>query len=410
MRPFLPSTPWRLDPRVTFLNHGSFGARPEPVIEAQRRWRERMEAEPIRFLDDELEDHLDAARAMIGDFLNADPDGIAFMPNATSGVATVLGSLRFAPGDELLTTDHEYNATLNALAAAARRDGARVVVAKIPFPIASPQEALAAIVAAATPRTRLALISHLTSPTGIILPIDDIVRELDRRGVDTIVDGAHGPGSIPVDVARTSAAYWTGNGHKWLCAPIGSAVLHVRGDRREAIHPLVTSHGANDPRTDRSRFKLEFDWPGTFDPSPHLAMADAIKLVGGLDPGGWPAIMAANQKLALEARDLLARTLDVEPPAPDAMLGGMAALPIPGLGTDDDAARLHRALLEEDRIQVPIVGWPVRAARDNPAASPKSVLIRISAQRYNEPADYERLARALERQLPAFAGRRLTAE
>jgi isopenicillin-N epimerase len=410
VKPFSPSTPWRLDPRVTFLNHGSFGARPAPVIEAQQRWRDRMDAEPIHFLDDELEGHLDAARAMIGDFLNADPEGLAFTSNATTGVATVLGSLRFEPGDELLTTDHEYNATLNVLAAAAARDGARVVIARIPFPIASAEDALRAVMDSVTPRTRLAMISHVTSPTGIILPIDAIVGELDRRGIDTIVDGAHGPGFVSVDVARTNAAYWTGNGHKWLCAPVGSAVLHVRADRRAAIHPLVISHGANDPRTDRSRFKLEFDWPGTFDPSPHLAMADAIKLVGELDPDGWPAIMAANRKLALQARDLLAHVLDVVPPAPDSMLGGMAALTVPGLSTDEDAARLHRVLLDEERIQVPVVGWPVRAARENPGAPPKSVLLRISAQRYNEPADYERLADALRRQLPGLAGRRLTAE
>jgi isopenicillin-N epimerase len=410
MKRFSADSPWRLDPRVTFLNHGSFGARPEPVVEAQQRWRERMDAEPIHFLDDELEDHLDAARAMIGEFLNADPEGLAFTSNATTGVATVLGSLRFEPGDELLTTDHEYNATLNVLAAAAARDGARVVVARIPFPIASDEDAYKAVIDAATPRTRLGMISHVTSPTGLILPIEAIVGELDRRGVDTIVDGAHGPGFVPVDVARTNAAYWTGNGHKWLCAPIGSAILHVRSDRRAAIHPLVISHGANDPRTDRSRFKLEFDWPGTFDPSPHLAMADAIKLVGELDPGGWPAIMAANRKLALQARDLLAHALDVAPPAPDSMLGGMAALTVPGLTTDDDAGRLHRVLLDADRIQVPVVGWPVRAAREDPKAPPQSVVIRISANRYNEPADYERLADALRRQLPGLAGRRLTAE
>jgi selenocysteine lyase/cysteine desulfurase len=306
MKRFSADSPWRLDQRVTFLNHGSFGARPEAVVEAQQRWRERMDAEPIHFLDDELEDHLDAARAMIGEFLHADPEGLAFTSNATTGVATVLGSLRFEPGDELLTTDHEYNATLNVLAAAAARDGARVVVARIPFPIASDEDAYKAVIDAATPRTRLGMISHVTSPTGLILPIEAIV--------------------------------------------------------------------------------------------------------GELDPGGWPAIMAANRKLALQARDLLAHALDVAPPAPDSMLGGMAALTVPGLTTDDDAGRLHRVLLDADRIQVPVVGWPVRAAREDPKAPPQSVVIRISANRYNEPADYERLADALRRQLPGLAGRRLTAE
>lgn len=367
---------------------------------AQQAWQDRMEVEPVRFMDRVLPEALADARGRVGAFLGADPAGLAFVPNATTGVNTILRSLRFEPGDELLTTDHEYNATLNALQAVADRDRARVVVARIPVPILDPNEALDVIVGAVTARTRLALISHITSPTALVLPIAEIVQALDASGVDTLVDAAHAPGMVPVDLDSLGPAYWTGNGHKWLCGPKGSAVLWVRADRRERIHPLVVSHGANEPLDGRERFRLEFDWTGTADPTAPLALAEAIDWMDALEPAGWPAVMAANRALALEGRDRLAAALGVEPLAPDAMSGSMAALPLPG-PTDEAAARaLQRALSESDGIQVPITPWPVRAAR-SPGAEPSMRLVRISAQRYNELADYERLADALPRRLAA---------
>ena len=393
---------WRLDPEVTFLNHGSYGACPEPVLAAQRQWRDRLESEPVRFLSGELPGLLAEARESVGRFLGADPEGLAFVPNATTGVNTVLQSLRFEPGDELLTDDHEYNATINAMRAAAARDGARVVVAPIPFPIASPDEAMAAIVAAVTERTRLLMVSHVTSPTGLILPVAELVGEMDRRGIDTLVDAAHAPGMVPVDVAALSAAYWTGNGHKWLCGPKGTAVLWVREDRRDRIHPLVVSHGANEPLAGRTRFRHEFDWVGTSDPTGYLTLPEAVDWMDRCaipDGDGWPAVMAANHALALKGRDIVADALGIEAPAPDTMLGSMAALPLSGVPDETAASALGGALESEDRIQVPIGPWPVRAAqRDGEAPQ---VLLRISAQRYNEPADYERLADALVRRLRA---------
>jgi len=388
-------SPWILEPGVSFLNHGSFGACPEPVLEAQRAWRERMEAEPVRFLDRELEGHLDEVRRRIASFLGASADDLAFVPNATTGISTVLASRRFEPGDELLTNDHEYNATLIALRAAAQRDGARVVVVKIPFPITDPSQVVEAYLEAVTPRTRLALVSHVTSPTALLMPIAALVRELDRHGVDTLVDGAHAPGMVPVDLDALGAAYWTGNAHKWLCAPKGSAILHVRADLRDRVRPLVVSHGMNDPRTDRSRFRVLFDWTGTVDPTPWLAIPAALRFVGGVHADGWPGLMAANAALARLGRDRICAALGVLAPAPDAMLGAMASIPLPNLAPTPAAAeRLQAALFDEDRIEVPVLTFPVRGALEG-GVSASGLLVRISAQAYNRPEEYVRLAERL---------------
>lgn len=405
---------WLLDREVTFLNHGSFGATPRPVLEAQASWRERMERDPVRFLAADLEPALDAARIALGAFVGADPDDLAWVPNATTGVNTVLVSLapEWQPGDEVLTTDHEYNATLNALRQAAGQAGATVVVANVPFPLRGPDEVEAAVLAAVTPRTRLAVISHVTSATAVIFPVERIVSALAQRGVDTLVDGAHAPGMVPLALERMGAAYYTGNGHKWLCGAKGSAFLHVRRDRQAGVRPLVTSHGLNSSRRDRSPFRLAFDWTGTSDPTAYLVLPEAIDCTAGLHPEGWPGTMAANQELCRAARDLLCEALGVEPPVPDAMLGAMAALPLPPAvdgasgdatnagGIDDETLPddpLHAELLERYRIQVPVYSWPPTRA----AARPPMRLVRISAQRYNDLDEYRRLAMVLRSMVPA---------
>ncbi len=389
---------WRLDPEVAFLNHGSFGACPEPVLAVQRSWRDRLEREPVTFLERELEGHLADARAAVGQFVGADPHGLAFVANATVGLNAVLGSLPFDAGDELLTTDHEYNAALTTMQATARRTGTRLVIAPVPFPIRDADDALAAVLAAVTPRTRLAIISHVTSSTGLVLPIDRVVGALADRGIDTLVDGAHAPGVVPLDLDTLGAAYYTGNGHKWLCGPKGSAFLWVRADRREGVHPAIVSHGANDPRTDPPRFRLEFDWTGTPDPTAALALPAAIDWMARQVPGGWPEIMHANRDMAIRARNRIAQALGVEAPAPDAMLGSMAAVPVPGLTTDDEAAALHEALFRDHRVEVPVGGWPARGARPRPVDKPRLVVLRVSAQRYNDESDIDRLIAALEAQ------------
>ena len=396
MRPYSPDSPWDFDPGITYLTHGTYGACPRPIIEAQQALVAQLEANPLRFLTRELEGRLDAAREAVAAFLNADPEGLVVVPNATTGVATVLESLRLRPGDELLTNDHEYNATLNALATVAERARGRVVRVSIPLPIRHPEEVVEAILAGVTPRTRVALISHVTSVSGLVFPIETIVRELDRLGVDTLVDAAHAPGQVPVDVGALGAAYWTGNGHKWLCGPKGAGVLHVREDRRAGVRPLVTSHGRNDPRSDRPTLWKEFDWQGTGNPTAFLALPDAIQLIGSLQPGGWPAHMAANRALVLAGRDLINQRLGLEPIAPDSMVGSMAAIALPIAPDEATTEALTNSLAAEDRIEVPVGPFPVRAARE-PGAAPSAALLRLSAQRYNEPEDYERLAEALVR-------------
>ncbi|MEO8207521.1 MAG: aminotransferase class V-fold PLP-dependent enzyme [Chloroflexota bacterium] len=399
MRSYSPQTPWRLDPAVTFLNHGSFGACPVPVLERQRALTDELEAQPVAFLSTTIESRMAAARDAMATFLNADPEGLVFVPNATTGVSAVLRSLSFQPGDELLTTNHEYNATLNALAETARVHGAQVVQARLPVEITSDDEVIKAIMGAVTSRTRLALVSHITSPTGTILPIERLVAALSDRGVDTLVDAAHSPGQVGVDVTALGAAYWTGNGHKWLCGPKGSAMLHVRADRRARIRPLTISHGWNDLRPDRPRLHREFDWTGTSDPAPLLALPTAIEVVGGLHADGWSGVMAANHELAIRGRDAIVAALGVETRIPPELHGSMAIIILPIEPTDAAAQRLHAALQEEDRIEVPITPFPVPGARAAPGDDPSSVMVRISAQRYNEPADYDRLAEALVRRL-----------
>lgn len=386
---------WTLDPAVTFLNHGSFGACPAPVLAAQSGWRARLEREPVRFFAAELEGLLDQARAEVAAFVGADPDDLAFAPNATTAVNAVLRSLALDPGDEILVTNHGYDACRNAAAYAAGRAGARVVEVRIPFPLDGDDAVVAAVCAAVGPRTRLALLDHVTSPTGVVFPIARLVAALDARGVDTLVDGAHGPGMLPLELRSLGAAYYAGNLHKWCCAPKAAAILHVRRDRQGSVRPWTISHGASSPRRDRSRFRLEFDWTGTSDPTAALSAPAALRFVGSLLPGGWPAVMARNRRLALDARALLGAALGVPPPCPDAMVGSLAALPLPDAApialprSALYAEPLQQALAERHGIQVPIVPWP----------APPRRLVRISAHLYNDVDGYRRLARALTAEL-----------
>lgn len=380
---------WTLDPEVTFLNHGSFGACPTPVIAAQQELRDRLEREPVLLMARELEGLYDGVRTDLAAFLVAEPEDVVFVPNATTAVNAVLRSMALAPGDEILVTDHGYNACRNAVEFVTERAGARVAVAEVPFPVHSPDEVVAAVLAAATDATRLAVIDHITSPTGLVLPIARIVAELRERGIETLVDGAHGPGMVALDLSALGAGYYTGNCHKWLCTPKGSAFLHVRRELQAPVRPVVISHGANARRTDRSRFLVEFDWPGTVDPTPVLAIPTALAFMGSLLPGGWDEVRDRNRALALEARTILMQALGLPAPAPEEMIGALAALPLKGATTERASPfavdPLQTALFERYKIEVPIYLWPAPPLR----------LLRISAQLYNERADYAKLADAL---------------
>lgn len=380
---------WPLDPTVAMLNHGSFGACPKVVLEAQQRYRLQMEREPVRFFTREREPLLDAARDALAEILGADPADLVFVRNATEGVNSVLRSLRFDAGDELLISDHTYNACHNAVDYVAQRDNARVVVAKIPMPIASPDEAVEALLSAATDKTRLLLIDHITSPTALVLPLTRIVAAFAERGIDTIVDGAHAPGMVSLNLNEIGAAYYAGNCHKWMCCPKGAGFLHVRRDRQQPIHPTVISHGYNTVRPERGRFHEEFDWAGTHDPTPWLCLPDAIRFLESLHDDGLAGLRRRNHELAIAARRLLCDAVGVEPPCPEEMLGSMAAVP---LWLDESAEKdallshpVHNRLLEEFGIDVPVYYWP-----DTP-----HLWIRISAQAYNSLDQYQRLADAL---------------
>jgi isopenicillin-N epimerase len=400
---------WVLDPAVTFLNHGSFGACPREVLEAQRRWRDRMEAQPVQFLARDLPALLADARSGLGDFVGADPDDLAFVTNATGAVNAVVRSLHFEPGDELLTDDHEYNATINVLRHVAERDGAHVVVARIPFPAASADTIVETILGAVTERTRFALVSHVTSPTALVFPVGQIVAGLAERGIETLVDGAHAPGMVPLELDRLAAAWYTGNLHKWVCAPKGAAFLHARRDRQPGIRPNTISHGMNavlggsGEHAGSTRYRAEFDWQGTLDPTPWLAAGDALTFVGGLIDGGWPAVFARNHQLVLEARTVVAAALgvDLDTLPPPSILGSMVTIPLPGAGplamagagsSPLDTDPLQQVLLDRFQVEVPIGPWPVPAVE---SPDPPRRLIRISSALHNGPDDAERLAGAL---------------
>jgi len=398
---------WALDPQVTYLNHGSFGACPLPVLAAQSELRARLEREPVRFLATELDGRLATARGRLAEFIGTRADDVAFVPNATTAVNTVLRSLEFQAGDEILATDHEYNACLNAIRFVAQRSGAVLVEAQVPFPVSHPDAVVEAIVERVTPRTRLALISHVTSATALVFPIERIVAALAERGIDTLVDGAHAPGMLPLDIDRLGAAYYAGNAHKWLCAPKGAGFLHVRADRQPGIRPLVISHGANARRHGASLFRLEFDWLGTADPTPYLAIPAALDFMATLLPGGWALAMQLNHALALAGRELVCRAVGGRASAPPEMIGAMAAVPLPGdleprqpapdrtsePGFTYAPDPLGGRLLNDFAIEVPAYAWPPTPA----AQRPPMRLLRVSAQLYNSVEDYALLADALTR-------------
>lgn len=357
----------------------------------QQSLRARMEARPVEFLARELEQRYDLVREELGEFLHAQASELVFVPNATYAVNSVLRSFPFDAGDELLVTDQEYNACRNVLDFVAARSGCEVVVAELPWPVKSADQIVQAIQNHVTARTRLLLIDHITSPTALVMPLEQIIPAIQEQGVRVLVDGAHAPGQIELDLAALGADYYTGNCHKWINAPKGAAFLWVPERWQPEVRPACISHGANSPRDDRSRYLIEFDWTGTMDPTAVLTIPAAIQIVAEQVEGGWGSLRARNHALACAARQTLLDRLELDAPAPEGMLGAMASIALPVLDPPalDNWDPLQTALREQYRIEVPIFGW---GGRDGMA---EHRCVRISAQLYNELGDYVRLAEAL---------------
>lgn len=399
-----------VDRGVVFLNHGSFGGTPRSVMEEQNALRQRVERETIRFFVEDLEGLLDDARERVAAFVGCAPADMAFVSNATEGVNTVVRSLDLEPGDVVVTGTHEYNACSNALRYAGERAGATVKSVPLPCPIQDEAQIVDAIVKAVADegaRARLLLLSHITSPSGVILPVGPVIQRVQAMGVDVLLDSAHAPGYVDFNIASLAPAYCTANLHKWGCAPKGSAVLYVRPDRQERVRPLTISHGANSTRTDRSRFRLEFDMTGTRDYTPWLATPRAIRDVGDM-AGGWEHLRKSCGELARQGGESISRTLkqwgEGRLLAPDRMLGAMRALTLPtpkeaagtgrGIGPTKYNDPLQDRLLERWKVQVPVHSVALTDGR-------RQRVVRISAMVYNAPGQYEYLAEALAAELQA---------
>ncbi len=303
--------PWTLDPDVIHLNHGSFGACPAPVLEEQRRWQRLMESNPVLFFTKTLQPALDMSRQALASFIECDVAGLVFVPNATSGINTVLRSLEPAlgPGDEILITDHTYNACRNVAEVAALRAGARLVEVPVPFPLDSMDRYTDAVLARVSSSTRVVMIDAVTSPTALLVPVTDIVSALEPE-ITVLVDAAHAPGMIALDLGNLGASYVVGNCHKWMCAPKGSGFLFARADKRSGIVPGTVSHGWNtDPSDGAPRLHHLFDWTGTDDPSARLSVPAAIETIAGFHDHGWDGVMATNRALAAEGRDTICAAL-----------------------------------------------------------------------------------------------------
>ncbi len=366
-----------LEPGTDFLNHGSFGAVPREVFAAANGWRRRVETNPDRFMVGTLEGALRAAAGRLAAFLGASGDDVVFVDNATSGVNAVLRSLQFEPGDEILTTSHVYGAVRQTIAYVAGRSGAVPVEAELPFPAAGDDEMVDAVASRITPRTRLLVVDHIASPTALILPVARLCAMARDRGVPVLVDGAHAPGQIDLAIPGLGADWYVGNCHKWLFAPKGCAFLWARRDRQAALHPLSISHDLG------KGFASEFDWTGTRDFASWLAVTAALDFIAGIDA---ERMRRHNHDLVLQAARRIAAAWRTPVGGRAEQLGAMAAIRLPdswqprGLLSRETARRLQSALLSKHRIDVAVTSFA-------------GVLwARISAQIYNAPEDYERLA------------------
>ena len=379
---------------MVHLNHGSFGACPIRILEEQHELRQKMESNTLRFFEETLPELLERSREVLGTFLGAPASDLVFVDNATTGVSTVLSNIDLVEGDRILVTDHGYNACANAARYFAGRAGSDVDLINIPFPNTDSNDCVARILEACTARTKILLVDHVTSATGLIMPLERIITAIRELGIKVLVDGAHAPGMLPLRLADLGADYYTGNCHKWMCAPKGTAFLYVRPENQSKFHPLTISHGMNKPIRDSSRFRLEFDWTGTQDMTGFCTLPSLIDHMGGISELGWAGIAERNHVLVLQARDLICKSLDLETPCSVDMIGSLATICLPGLENITGKGYqpvdpLKEILRQQHGIEVSLSVWP----------SPAGRYLRVSAQLYNSLQDYERLINALQLEL-----------
>ena len=382
---------WKLNEKTVFLNHGSYGATPTIVLNEQKRWQLLLEKDPVKFFEDIAPKALIESRQAIANLVNCDYEDLALIENATSGVNIILRSLKFDEGDEIIVPNHAYQACRNTIDYVAEKSGAVVVTCDIPFPIQGNQIIIDNIMKCVTENTKLAMIDTVTSPTGLLMPFEELVGLLESKGVNVLLDAAHGIGMIPLDIEKIGASYTTSNCHKWLCAPKGSAFLHVRKDLQSLIHPLTISHGMTAPLGDSTRFRHEFDWTGTRDVSAWCALPFVIDEFSKLVGMNWNEIMTHNRKLVIKGRNIICEKLSIIPPCPENMISSIATIKISSkqVSITDlyEIDPLHEKLLEDYNIQVPVWSWP----------NPQGRYIRISAQIYNNEDEYKYLANILEK-------------
>ncbi len=370
-----------LDPGVVFLNHGSFGATPRPVFEAYRDWQLRLERQPVLFLGRELDGLLGESRQALGGYLNADADDLVYIPNATHGVNIIARSLGLAPGDEILTSDHEYGACDHTWDFICGKTGAVYVRQPIPLPVCGGDEIVEQLWQGVTPRTKAITLSHITSPTALRLPLEKVCERARDRGIVTIVDAAHSPGQIPLDLQALGADAVFGNCHKWMMAPKGAGFLYARRELQPRIEPLVVSWGyrPTPETTTGSRFIDILQWTGTKDPAAALAVPAAIRFMA---EHNWEAVRRDCHELLRQAIERICGLTGLAPlyPLESDFYAQMGIAPLP----ECDLAALKRRLYDGFRVEVPLIQWQDRQ------------FVRISVQGYNTQEDIDALVGALE--------------
>ena len=370
---------------IAFLNHGSFGARPRPVFETYQRWQRELETQPVEFLGRRLPDLLAEARSHLAGFLGAGADEIVFVPNATHGMNIIARSLELGPGDEALGADHEYGAVERTWRFVTGQRGATYRIASLPLAMSSQEEVVERLWERVTPRTRVIILSHISSPTALRFPVEAVCRRAREQGILTAIDGAHAPGQIDLDLESVGADFYVGNCHKWLCAPVGAGFLYARRERQPLLKPLVVSWGWEPRQPGPSPFVDLFDWIGTDDPAAYLSVPAAIAYQRERD---WPAVRAACHTLARQTRERIGALTGLPQICPDGPEWWMQmfAAPLPE-GTGLTADQLKARLWEEYQVEAPITEWQGRR------------FVRVSIQAYNSLADVERLLEGLTRLL-----------